>query len=70
MASMLVMARAAPVAEPEPFLGTLGALAIPALTGSAIIDAAILGKIAFIKGMFFLQKLFLRKVVLNGQVFF
>ena len=51
---MLVMARAAPVAEPEPFLGTLGALAIPALTGSALIDGVILGKIAFIKGIILL----------------
>ena len=49
MACMLAAARAAPVAEPEAFF-PLGALAIPALTGSALLDGILLGKVAFLKG--------------------
>ena len=49
MACMLVAARAAPVADPEAFLD-LGAIAIPAITGSALLDGLLLGKVAFLKG--------------------
>jgi len=49
IASCLVMSQAAPVAEPEAFLGTLGAVALPAITGSALIDGLLLGKVAFLK---------------------
>lgn len=48
MACMLVAARAAPVADPEAFLD-LGAIAIPAITGSALLDGLLLGKVAFLK---------------------
>jgi len=37
-----------PDAEPEAFLN-LGAVAIPAITGSALIDGLLLGKVAFLK---------------------
>jgi len=39
-----------PEADPEAFLN-LGAVAIPAITGSALIDGLLLGKVAFLKGM-------------------
>jgi len=48
LASMLVAARSAPVADPEAFLD-LGAIAIPAITGSALLDGILLGKVAFLK---------------------
>merc|ERR1712027_235293 len=38
----------APDADPEAFLN-LGAVAIPAITGSALIDGLLLGKVAFLK---------------------
>ena len=38
-----------PDADPEAFLN-LGAVAIPAITGSALIDGLLLGKVAFLKG--------------------
>merc|ERR1712168_866757 len=47
IAGMLMMARAAPVAEPEAF--NLPAIASPAITGSAIVDGLLLGKVAFLK---------------------
>lgn len=37
-----------PEADPEAFLN-LGAVAIPAITGSALIDGLLLGKVAFLK---------------------
>jgi len=48
LASMLLVTRAAPVADPEAFLN-LGAVALPAITGSALIDGLLLGKVAFLK---------------------
>merc|ERR1712127_28240 len=48
LASMLVAARSAPVADPEAFLD-LGAIAVPAITGSALLDGILLGKVAFLK---------------------
>jgi len=47
IACALVVARAAPVAEPEAF--SLPAIAIPSLTGMALIDGLLLGKVAFLK---------------------
>ena len=38
-----------PKADPRAFLN-LGAVAIPAITGSALIDGLLLGKVAFLKG--------------------
>jgi hypothetical protein len=48
LAGLLATSRAAPVADPEAFLD-LGAIAIPAITGSALVDGLILGKLAFLK---------------------
>jgi len=48
LAALLVASRAAPVADPEAFLD-LGAIAIPAITGSALVDGLLLGKLAFLK---------------------
>ena len=39
----------APEAKADPFFN-LGAVAIPAITGSALIDGLLLGKVAFLKG--------------------
>ena len=39
----------APKADPEAFF-PLGAIALPALTNSALIDGLLLGKVAFLKG--------------------
>merc|ERR1712122_259243 len=47
LAGMLMMARAAPVADPEAI--GLPAIAIPAITGSALVDGLLLGKVAFLK---------------------
>merc|ERR1711973_944528 len=47
LAGMLMMARAAPVADPEAF--GLPAIAIPAITGSALVDGLLLGKVALLK---------------------
>lgn len=48
LALVLVASQAAPVADPEAFLD-LGAIAIPAITGSALVDGLLLGKLAFLK---------------------
>jgi len=48
LAALLVASQAAPVADPEAFLD-LGAIAIPAITGSALVDGLLLGKLAFLK---------------------
>jgi len=47
---MVAISMGAPVpeADPEAFLN-LGAVAIPAITGSALIDGLLLGKVAFLK---------------------
>merc|ERR1712060_336187 len=47
---MVAISLGAPVpdADPEAFLN-LGAVAIPAITGSALIDGLLLGKVAFLK---------------------
>merc|ERR1711992_331143 len=44
----LTISAPVPEAEPEAFLN-LGAVAIPAITGSALIDGLLLGKVAFLK---------------------
>jgi len=51
LASLVAISIGAPVpdADPEAFLN-LGAVAIPAITGSALIDGLLLGKVAFLKG--------------------
>jgi len=49
IASCLVASQGAPVAEPEALFGSLGAVALPAITGSALIDGLLLGKVAFLK---------------------
>ena len=49
-AALCALSHAAPVAEPDPLLFPLGAIAIPAITGSALIDGLLLGKVAFLKG--------------------
>jgi len=50
LTSMVAISLGAPVpdADPEAFLN-LGAVAIPAITGSALIDGLLLGKVAFLK---------------------
>merc|ERR1712027_203692 len=50
LASLAAITLGAPTpdAEPEAFLN-LGAVAIPAITGSALIDGLLLGKVAFLK---------------------
>lgn len=50
IASLALVARGAPVpkADPEAFFN-LGAVAIPAITSSAMIDGLLLGKVAFLK---------------------
>jgi len=50
LASLVAISIGAPVpdADPEAFLN-LGAVAIPAITGSALIDGLLLGKVAFLK---------------------
>jgi len=60
LAALLVASHAAPVADPEAFLD-LGAIAIPAITGSALIDGLLLGKLAFLKSAI------LANVLLNLQ---
>ena len=60
MAGMIAMARTAPVAEPEAFF-LPGPLAIPSLTGVALVDGLLLGKVALLKGnslFLFLKKKF------------
>jgi len=50
LVGMVAISMGAPVpeADPEAFLN-LGAVAIPAITGSALIDGLLLGKVAFLK---------------------
>merc|ERR1711913_4837 len=50
LTSMVAISLGAPVpdADPEAFLN-LGAVAIPVITGSALIDGLLLGKVAFLK---------------------
>jgi len=50
LASLVAISIGAPVpdADPEAFVN-LGAVAIPAITGSALIDGLLLGKVAFLK---------------------
>jgi hypothetical protein len=50
IAALCALSQAAPVAEPDPLFFPLGAIAIPAITGSALIDGLLLGKVAFLKG--------------------
>ena len=51
MACLAALTISAPVpeADPDAFVN-LGAVAIPAITGSALIDGLLLGKVAFLKG--------------------
>ena len=51
MACLAALSISAPVpeAEPKAFVN-LGAVALPAITGSALIDGLLLGKVAFLKG--------------------
>ena len=51
VACLAALAISAPVpeADPEAFID-LGAVALPAITGSALIDGLLLGKVAFLKG--------------------
>jgi len=45
----LTISAPVPEADPDAFVN-LGAVAIPAITGSALIDGLLLGKVAFLKG--------------------
>ena len=45
----LTLSAPMPEADPDAFVN-LGAVAIPAITGSALIDGLLLGKVAFLKG--------------------
>merc|ERR1711899_78785 len=48
--AITVNGKPAPNAEPKAFFGTgLGAIALPAITNSALIDGLLLGKVAFLK---------------------
>jgi len=51
LASMVIVSQAAPApkADPEAFFLPVGSVALPALTGSALIDGLLLGKVAFLK---------------------
>ena len=51
MACLAALTISAPVpeADPDAFVN-LGAVAIPAITGSALIDGLLIGKVAFLKG--------------------
>ena len=51
MACLAALSISAPVpeADPKAFV-QLGAVALPAITGSALIDGLLLGKVAFLKG--------------------
>ena len=49
--AITINGKPAPNAEPKAFFGAgLGAIALPALTNSALIDGLLLGKVAFLKG--------------------
>ena len=45
----MVSGAPAPKADPEAFF-PLGAIALPAVTGNALIDGLLIGKVAFLKG--------------------
>jgi hypothetical protein len=45
----MVSSAPAPKADPEAFF-PLGAIALPAVTGNALIDGLLIGKVAFLKG--------------------
>merc|ERR1719216_231347 len=47
----LTISAPVPEADPDAFV-SLGAVAIPAITGSALIDGLLLGKVAFLKAAF------------------
>merc|ERR1712088_844225 len=48
--AITINGKPAPNAEPKAFFGTgLGAIALPAITNSALIDGLLLGKVAFLK---------------------
>merc|ERR1712223_331676 len=48
--AITINGKPAPNAEPKAFFGTgLGAIALPAITGSALIDGLLLCKVAFLK---------------------
>merc|ERR1712083_886477 len=48
--AITINGKPAPNAEPKAFFGAgLGAIALPALTNSALIDGLLLGKVAFLK---------------------
>merc|ERR1719192_2194575 len=49
VACLAALAISAPVPEADPDAFNLGAVAIPAITGSALIDGLLLGKVAFLK---------------------
>merc|ERR1712051_297184 len=50
MGAITINGKPAPNAEPKAFFGTgLGAIALPAITNSALIDGLLLGKVAFLK---------------------
>lgn len=51
LASMVIISQAAPApkADPEAFFLPVGSIALPALTGSALVDGLLLGKVAFLK---------------------
>ena len=50
MACLAALTISAPVPEADPDAFNLGAIAIPAITGSALLDGLLLGKVAFLKG--------------------
>jgi len=49
VACLAALTISAPVPEADPDAFNLGAIAIPAITGSALIDGLLLGKVAFLK---------------------
>jgi len=51
LATLVVLSQAAPApkAEPKAFFIPVGSVALPALTGSALVDGLLLGKVAFLK---------------------
>ena len=51
LAGMVILSQAAPVpeADPKAFFLPVGAVALPAITGSALVDGLLLGKVAFLK---------------------
>jgi len=51
LAGMVILSQAAPApkADPKAFFLPVGSVALPALTGSALVDGLLLGKVAFLK---------------------